>query len=140
MSIVAFFYRQRVMRVGDSLVFIEPEKAIVWGHVFSEGGTFQWDKKAKSLTYSFGERVLSKKLVFNPLQTLSPDGAPRTPWYKWPLIVFFLVILPAALMVPAFERATELFASLGGPPVANLHHSPPHAGAIIVKPDNSWMK
>lgn len=144
MSFKEKIFGQSVKRIGDSIVFIDGDKAVVWSHVFSrDGGSFQWNRQEKTLVYTCvedaRETTLTKKLARNPLPSIISDGVPRSPWYKWPLILFLTVVLPTLLLVPAFDRATSIFNAVALSPKTSPM-LPLHQGPIVLKRDNGWMK
>lgn len=150
----------KIERVGLSLVIRKRLTIHVWGNVFGKNGTLVWDPETEDLAYYEGVHEGMKP---NPLYRINlPGSAPnlrslylleskRTPWYKWPVLVFSFVVLPVAIMAEAgkmISQNTALSSQLVPPSYPSPGVKPGRfvlkndaaKPQISISHDSSWMK
>lgn len=152
--------RPKIERVGSSLVIRKRFSLHVWGNVFGKNGTVVWDSKNEDLAYYEGvhEGMKPSPLYKINLPGLSPNlrslyllESKRTPWYKWPVLVFSFVILPVAVMAEAGKMISQnpaLSSQLVSPSLPSPGVKPgrfviknnPSPSRVPVSNDSSWMK
>lgn len=91
------FGREKVERVGDSLIIRKKDKIVIWGKVFSDNGVLHWDKNESRLRYVSGDRTESVILKnFGGLSSILGSGVDpkKRTLTMTPTMVFVFVILP----------------------------------------------
>lgn len=155
-----FSGRPKIERIGSSLLIRKRFSIHVWGNVFGKNGTIIWDPETEDLAYYEG---VHEGVRANPLYKINlPGHAPnlrslylleskRTPWYKWPVLVFSFVILPVAVMAQAgkmisqnpalsSQLVTPTFPSPRVKPGPFVIKNDPAKAQVPISHDSSWMK
>jgi len=144
----------RVERLYSSLIIRDNGKIVVWDNVFSTSGEISWNPESRKLSWIPDHGAPREYVIrqgFSGISSLSFTDAPKSPWYKWPALVFAFVILPMILMAPALagiNRTLMLQQNSGGligVKPGNFTYPPglpsfPGPGGIKTIRDSSWMK